>query len=66
MANRESKKDIDKEIRHHRSQIVMAREDAAALQARQAQVNICADAAKPQIVLAEHLTRLDRKCEAMK
>lgn len=66
VAIHESKKDIDKEIRHRRSQIVKAREDAAALRARQAQVNICADAAKPQIVLAEHLTRLDQKCEAMK
>jgi hypothetical protein len=66
VAIHESKKDVDQDIRHRRAQVAKARADAAALRARQAQVNICADAAKPHIVLADHLTRLDQQCEALK
>ena len=61
VAIHESKKDVNKDIRHSRAQIVNARTKAAALRALQAQVNICADAAKQHIVLADHLTRLDQQ-----
>jgi hypothetical protein len=66
VAIHDSKKEVDKDICQRRAQKIKAQADAATLRARQAQGNICADAAKPQVVLADHFARLDRQCEAMK
>jgi hypothetical protein len=57
----DSKKDIDKEIRRHRAQALEDQRKAADLRARQARVDIRADAAKPEVTLGNHLRLLDRR-----
>jgi hypothetical protein len=60
----DSKKDIDKEIRKRQAQKIMDQAKYAALRARQALVNITADAAKPEIALGDRFKILDRRCGA--
>ena len=57
----DSKKDIDKEIRRRRAQKLAAAAAAAALRARQTQVSVRADAARPEVTLGEHFRLLDSR-----
>ena len=61
----DSKKEIDKEIRHRRAQKLQAQADAATLRARQATVNIQADAARPEVTLGDRFRRFDRRLDMM-
>jgi hypothetical protein len=56
----DSKKDIDKEIRRRRAQKLEAAATAAAVRARQSEVSVGADNARPEVTLGDHLRRLDR------
>jgi hypothetical protein len=62
----DSKKDIDKEIRSRRAQKIRDQAKYAALRARQALVNITADAAKPEIALGDRFKILDRRIDTLK
>ena len=57
----DSKKDIDKEIRRRRAQKLEAAATAAAIRARQTEVSVRADAARPEVTLGDHFKRLDRR-----
>ena len=61
----DSKKEVDKEIRRRRAQKLEAQAAATALRARQAEVNVRADAAKPEVTLGDRLKRLDRRLDTV-
>jgi len=61
LAIHDSKTEIDKEIRRRRAQKLQAAETAATVRARQAEVNIRADAARPEVTLGDHFRMLDRR-----
>ena len=65
VAIHDSKKDIDKEIRRRRAQKLEAAATAAALRARQSEVNVRADNARPEVTLGDHLRRLDRHIDKL-
>lgn len=65
VAIHESKKDVDREIRKRRAQKLKDRADAAILRNRQREVDISADAAKPEVTLGNHLRRLDERLDTM-
>ena len=61
----DSKLDIDKDIRRRRAQSLKSQREAAERRARQAQVDVRADAAKPEVTLGNHLRLLDRRLDTM-
>jgi hypothetical protein len=61
----DSKKEIDKEIRRRRAQKIKAEADAAALRARQAAVDIRADAVKPEMLLQDRFKLLDDRLNSV-